>query len=547
MAVALVEQGQHNALAQESRPPMALFQHRAYGEYAPGFRENQQKNNTKSKWRPPPARCRKIIASPWEGRYSRLMHRSTLRPRALLLPVSVMLLWPAWLPAQSGPPRLETRTDLLEETNHIPTRRPAQTLDPVIQKIVAQISEQRVADIMRRLGEFETRHTASDPTQAKRGIGAARQWIFDQFKSFSPRLQVSFDTYTIAKTNRLYKETELRNVLAILPGSAPDATNRWILISGHYDTINLKDAAGLAPAQAAELPAPGVSDDASGTACALECARVMSQYEFGATLVFVAFAGEEEGLYGSRALARRLQRQGQAIEALLNNDIIGNEVSGNGFSDKHRVLVFSEDPNDSASRQIARFIHATAARYCPDMAAEIIFRYDRFGRGGDHTPFNQEGYAAVRFTTPNENFAQQHTSLDTFANASPAYAARVVRVNAAAALMALAPAPPVTSYAAGTPAGNLVLPNRPGLSRGAGYDAVLRWSDPEEGPDLAGFAVVIRSTTAADWEREIWVGNVHQFTLKDTPIDQIVLGVKAVDQQGHESPVSAYVNPLRTN
>jgi len=476
------------------------------------------------------------------------MRRSTLPRRALLLLLAVLLRGPAWLPAQPGPRPLENRTDLMEATNQAPTRRPAQTLDPVIQKIVAEISEQRVADIMRQLGDFETRHTASDPTQATRGIGAARQWVFDQFKSYSPRLQVSFDTYTIAKTNRLYQETELRNVLALLPGTAPDASNRWILISGHYDTINLKDAAGLTPAQAAELPAPGVSDDASGTACALECARVMSQYQFGATLVFVAFAGEEEGLYGSRALARRLQRQGQGIEAVLNNDIIGNDVSGNGSSDPHRVLVFSEDPNDSPSRQIARFVRAAAARYCPDMAAEMIFRYDRFGRGGDHTPFNQEGYAAVRFTTPNENFAQQHSSLDTFANAAPAYATRVVRLNAAAAaLLALAPAPPVTSYAAGTPAGNLVLPNRPGLSRGAGYDAVLRWSEPEEGPDLAGFIVVVRSTTAADWEREIWVGKVHQFTLEDTPIDQIVLGVKAVDLHGHESPVSAYVNPSRTN
>jgi hypothetical protein len=289
-----------------------------------------------------------------------------------------------------------------------------------------------------------------------------------------------------------------------------------------------------------------VSDDASGTACAMECARVMSQYEFGATLVFVAFAGEEQGLYGSRALARRLQREGQGIEAVLNNDIIGNEISGNGASDKNRVLVFSEDPNDSSSRQLARFIHATAAKYCPGMAADMIFRYDRFGRGGDHTPFNQAGFAAVRFTTPNENFAQQHSAEDTLANASPAYATRVARINAAtAALLALAPAPPVTSYASGTPAGNLILPNRPGLGRGAGYDAVLHWNEPEEGPNLAGFIVVMRSTLAPDWENEIWTGNVHQFTLKDTPIDQVILGVKAVDRQGHESPVSAYVNPSR--
>jgi hypothetical protein len=471
------------------------------------------------------------------------MNRSSLRARALVLLTAGLLFRPVCVPAQVGQTRPQPSTDLLEETN-----RPPKNLDPVVQKIVSEISEQRMADIMRQLGDFQTRNTVSDPTQAHRGIGAARQWIFDQFKSYSPRLQVSFDTYTIAKTNRIYKETELRNILAILPGKAPGASNRWILISGHYDSINIHDATGLAPAEAAELPAPGVSDDASGTACAMECARVISQYEFGATLVFVAFAGEEQGLYGSHALARRLKSENQGIEAVLNNDIIGTEISGNGSSDKNRVLVFSEDPDDSASRQIARFVRATAARYCPDMAVDMIFRYDRFGRGGDHTSFNQQGYAGVRFTTPNENFAQQHSSFDTFANASPAYATRVARVNAAAAaLMALAPEPPVTSFAPGSPAGLLTLPNRPGLSRGAGYDAVLRWSEPEEGPDLAGFAVVVRSTTAPDWEKEIWAGNVHQFTLKDTPIDQIVLGVKAVDVQGHESPVSAYINPLRAS
>ncbi len=474
------------------------------------------------------------------------MTKSSFRARAPLCLLSLLLLPPLCRPAQTRELAPQPRTDLLEETNFTQTRRPAQTLDPLIQKIVSEISEQRVADIMRRLGDFETRSTVSDPTPANRGIGAARQWIFDQFKSYSPRLQVSFDTYTIPKTNRIYKDTELRNILAILPGSAPQAGNRWILISGHYDSINLLDAAGLRPAEAAELPAPGVSDDASGAACAMECARVMSQYEFGATLVFVAFAGEEEGLYGSRALARRLKAARQGIEAVLNNDIIGNEVSGNGSSDQHRVLVFSEDPNDSTSRQIARFVRAAAARYCPDMAADMIFRYDRFGRGGDQTPFNQEGYAAVRLTTPNEYYARQHNRLDTFANASPAYATRVVRVNAAAAaLMALAPGPPVTSFAAGSAAGNLALPNRPGLSRGTGYDAVLRWNEPEAGPDLAGFVVLVRATTAPDWEKEIWAGNVHQFTLKDTPIDQIVLGVKAVDRAGHESPVSAYVNPSR--
>ncbi len=435
---------------------------------------------------------------------------------------------------------LQQSTDLLEQTNIFPAKRPPQTPDPAIQWIVSEISEQRVAAIMQRLGEFGTRNTASDPSQTNRGVGAARQWIFDQFQSYSPRLKVSFDTYTIPKTNRLYKPTELRNVLAILPGTAPDASNRWILVSGHYDSINFKDAAGLPPAEAAELPAPGVSDDASGTACARECARVLSQYEFTATLVFVAFACEEQGLYGSQSLARRLRADGQGVEAILNNDIIGTELGGAGASDKNRVLVFSEDPNDSPSRQLARFVHATAEKYCPGMMAEMIFRFDRFGRGGDHISFNQQGYAGVRFTTPNENYSQQHSALDTFSNASPAYATRVARINAAAAAaLAWAPAPPITSGSAGGST------NRPGLSRGAGYDAELRWGEPDGQTNLAGFVVVSRSTTSPDWEKEIWVGKVHHYILPDTPIDQIVLGVKAVDDAGHESPVSAYVNPPR--
>jgi hypothetical protein len=452
-----------------------------------------------------------------------------------------------------------------------PSPQPPHRPDPLIQQIVADISEQRIAETMRRLESFETRNTLSDATQTNRGIGAARQWIFEQFKSSSPRLQVSFDTCQIQKTNRIYKDIELRNVVALLPGTMPQASNRWILVSGHYDSLNLKDAAGLAsqPAKAAELFAPGVSDDASGTACALECARVLSQHEFDATLVFVAFAGEEQGLVGAHALARRLKTQKQEIQAVLNNDIIGNEVSGNGASDNRHVLLFSEDPNDSPSRQIARFVHSVAERYSPDMGVRMIFRQDRFGRGGDQEAFNDEGYAGVRFTTASENFANQHSATDTFTNASPSYTARVTRINAAAAAaLALAPRSPATQLRlapagagrrdnriasgseADAPVGSTngsarAARGRPGLGRSlsatSGYDAVLRWDQPDPEPDLAGFIVVLRSTTAPDWEREIWAGNVREFVLKDTPIDQFVLGVKAVDRDGHESPASAYV------
>jgi hypothetical protein len=456
---------------------------------------------------------------------------------------------------------------------------PSQRLDPKIQKIVSEVSADRIAEIEKKLESFETRNTVSDPTQANRGIGAARQWIFDQFKSYSPRLEVSFDTHTIPKAARIYKDIELRNVVAILPGKMqPD---RWIMITGHYDSINLRVPPELRrdPAKAAELPAPGVTDDGSGTACVMECARVMSQYEFDATLVFVAFAGEEQGLVGARAMAKRLKDKGQTIEAVLNNDIIGSEISGNGVIDNRRVLVFSEDPDDSTSRSIARFAKRMGERYFPELTVDLIFRYDRFGRGGDHTAFNQQGYAAVRVTTPNENFANQHSPTDSLANTSPSYTAKVVKMNAAvAAAMALAPRAPIVTRpapaattgapgiqpASGTQPASApqpgssatqptatdieeaptarAQPTGPGLSRGSsGYDAVLRWDQPDPEADLAGFVVVVRSTTAADWEREVWAGNVKEFTLKNTSIDQLVFGVKAVDKEGHESPVSAYV------
>jgi hypothetical protein len=433
---------------------------------------------------------------------------------------------------------------------------PSQRLDPKIQKIVSEISADRIAEILKKLESFETRNTLSDPSQPNRGIGAARQWIFDQFKSYSPRLQVSFDTHTIPKAGRVWKDVELRNVVAVLPGKMQQAADRWIMITGHYDSLNLRVPPELRnePAKAAELIAPGVTDDGSGTACVMECARVMGQYEFDATLVFVAFAGEEQGLVGSRAMARRLNEKSQTIQAVLNNDIIGSEVSGNGVIDNRRVLVFSEEPNDSLSRQIARYVKRIGERYFPEMTVDLIFRYDRFGRGGDHTPFNEAGYAAVRITTPNENFANQHSPTDTFANTSPAYATKVTRINAAAAAaMALAPRSPITMRArqpGATPAVSTEVeavptprpqPTGPGLSRGSGYDAVLRWEHPDPEPDLAGFIVVVRSTTSADWEREIWAGNVKEFTLKNTSIDQLVFGVKSVDRDGHESPVSAYV------
>src|SRR5688572_25678277 len=265
----------------------------------------------------------------------------------------------------------------------IPTQ-PVQRLDPMIQKIVSEVSTERIAEILKKLESFETRHTLSDPNQPKRGIGAARQWIHDQFRSYSPRLAVSFDTHMISPSRRIWKEVELRNVVAILPGKMEQARERWIMVTGHYDSLNLRVPEELRAdrAKAAEMIAPGVTDNGSGTACVMESARVLSQYEFDATLVFVALAGEEQGLVGALAMAKRLKAKNQEIEAVLNNDIIGSEVSGNGAIDNRRVLLFSEDPSDSSSRQIARFTRRIAQRYYPELSVDMVFRYDRFGRGG---------------------------------------------------------------------------------------------------------------------------------------------------------------------
>ena len=291
------------------------------------------------------------------------------------------------------------------------------------------------------------------------GVGAARKWIYEQFRSYSPRLEVSYDQYRLKKDtsrgSRIIDDVDLYNVVAVLPG-VTDQEER-VMITAHYDSINMSRPPGApapqpgdAPAPAAKrdpnMPAPGVTDDGSGIACVMELARIMSQYEFDKTLVFVAFAGEEEGLLGATLYAQRAKSLNQKIEAVLNNDIIGSDIGGDGRMENRRVNIFSEDPIDSPSREIARYMREIGERYVPWMTVDPVFRADRFGRGGDHTAFNLEGFAAVRFSTPVENFANQHSATDTFANTSPKYIAQVTKVNGAvAASLAWAPKSPITS------------------------------------------------------------------------------------------------------
>jgi len=379
------------------------------------------------------------------------------------------------------------------------------SIHPAVNKIVGEVSEERIAATMKKLETFGTRLTASE------GAKAARAWIAEEMKQYSPRLQVRQDAWVVKQMPRMTGEVEVTNVVAVLPGKSIPETQ--VVVASHYDTIAMRGATA----------APGVVDNGSGVATMMELARVMSQYEFDKTLVFVSFEAEEQGLVGATLHAEKALKEKQAIEAVLNDDIMGGDWSGNGFRSTHAVRVFSDEPMDSGSRSLARYIKETGERYVPEMRVDLVYRRDRFGRGGDHTPFHARGFAAVRFTTPAENYQNQHGPGDSLENASVPYTARVARLNAAAAAsLALAPKAPVLR----------------GLGRGSSqYNAVARWDADAK---VAGYAVLIRSTLAPYWEREIYVGKVSEYTLKDFSIDDVVIGVKAYNSDGVESLVSAF-------
>jgi hypothetical protein len=268
----------------------------------------------------------------------------------------------------------------------------------------------------------------------------------------------------------------------------------------------------------------------------MELARVFGQsgIDFDATLVFIAFAGEEEGLVGAKLHAQKAEAEKIPIDAVLNNDIVGGAVGGNGVADGASVRVFSEGPEDSPSRAIARAVREAAAVYVPSHQVRLIARHDRFGRGGDHTAFNQHGFPGVRFTESKENFSRQHIVDDSFEGISVPYLARNARVNAAAlAVLGLAPPAPSVVDERG----------RPRLGRQpSGYDAHLQWAASS---GAAGYRVYWREAWSPDWQHVRGVGNVTEAVLPDVSIDDFVFGVAALDADSHESVVAAYVNPPR--
>lgn len=414
-------------------------------------------------------------------------------------------------------------------------------VNPQVTRIVTQVSQDRITQTLKKLESFQTRFLYSSQDDPAHGIGAARRWIFDQFQSASPRLQVRYDQYRLKKIpnhNRITADVDLYNIVAVLPGKLhPD---QQVIVSAHYDTINSSvptgnlsgnttaDPNGGAPANPdPDALSPGVTDDGSGVACVLELARILSQYEFDKTLVFITFAGEEEGLIGSSLYAQKAKAAGDKIEALLNNDIIGSSVGGSGRAGNRVVSLFSDDPPDSPARTVARYIRDATERYVPSMSVELVFRSDRVGRGGDQTPFALEGYGAVRFSSPMEDYAHQHTAADTFEFTDVPYIAQVTRINAAAAAsLAWAPKPP---------AGFTVTR---GTSR---YDAQLQWKTDDLDPDFLGYALVSRPTSVGFWERDVFLGKTNDFLLPDHSIDNVIFGIKAVDQSGNESLVVPFV------
>jgi len=421
---------------------------------------------------------------------------------------------------------------------------PSTELDARLQQLVSGVSETRLGEIVNTLAAFGTRNTLSSTTSATRGIGAARLWIFDELRRASPRLQVSFDTYKLAKDGRITRNVELRNILAVLPGKSA----RRIYLTAHYDTVNIGEAGQIGANTRAtgqrttdpqlradqnyDIDAPGANDNGSGTALTMELARVLatSGLEFDATIVFALWAGEEQGLIGSRAHVQRLAANKTIVTANINNDIVGNSHGGNGNVDSESVRLYSDGPEDSGSRSLARYIERVAALYVPSHRVRLMARPDRFSRGSDHSSFSERGFAAVAFREANENFDKQHSARDTVDGVDVPYLAQNARVNVVGiAGLALAPPAPVVT----NQRGQAVLGRQP-----SGYDAHLQWLPS---PGATGYRIYWRETWSNDWRESRLIGNETEFTLPGISIDNYVFGVAAIGPDGHESLVSAYV------
>jgi hypothetical protein len=420
-------------------------------------------------------------------------------------------------------------------------------------RMLAEVNQRNIEATIRKLVSFGTRSTLSVQDDPVRGIGAARDWLFGEFQKAAQnsggRMTVEKQSFLQPKAERVATPTTVTNVVATLRGTQPESAARTYVVSGHYDSMCGSPTDG-------KCDAPGANDDASGVAAVLEMARVMASREFDATIIFMAVAGEEQGLLGSTYFAEQAKVNKLTVDAMFTNDIVGNTLGGNGVRDRRTLRVFSEGvpssetpaeanvrrgvggENDSASRQLARFIHTTAGTYVPAMQVMMVYRRDRYLRGGDHIPFLERGFPAVRFTEPNEEYRHQHQNVrvedgvqygDLPEFVDFGYIANVARVNMASlAKLAAAPARPHNVGLVTTRLTN---------------DTDLKWEANTE-PDLAGYEIVWRATTSPVWTNASWVGNVTSFTMPKMSKDNYFFGVRAVDKAGNRSPVS-FPKPMR--
>ena len=457
------------------------------------------------------------------------------KKRPLLVAVSLALAFSAGALAQKQP------------DTHAPE---IMAVDGRIAAALRQISAERIRANIEKLVSFGTRLTISaqdsDAIAAGRGVGAAREWIKSEFERYAKDcggcLEVKTDRFTEPAADRIPQPTEITNVYAVLKGTDPENAKRIVLVTGHYDsrpsdTLDTK------------ADAPGANDDGSGTAVSLECARVLSRLKLPATIIFLTVAGEEQGLNGSHHFAqmakeKMAKEQGWNLEAVLNNDIVGGDKSAE--QDPSVVRAFSEGlpaaateqeirrirglggENDSASRQLARYVADVGRAYDVGVHPMLVFRLDRYLRGGDHYSFNQQGFAAVRFTEFREDFHHQHQNVRTengieygdlakFVDFD--YVASVARLNAATlASLASAPAPPANVHL---------------LAKDLENDSTLTW-EGSPGGLATGYEIVWRATSSPEWEHMERVGNVTRATLKLSK-DNVIFAIRAVDAEGHRS------------
>lgn len=418
-------------------------------------------------------------------------------------------------------------------------------VDPKVYDIIDDISATQLKKYVTKLADFGTRHTMSDTVSKTRGIGAARRWIKKEFEKISSDcggcLEVA-EQWSLVKGNpksRIKNDTWVVNVYAVKRGTT--YPNRYVIMSGDIDSRISDPLDGKGDS-------PGANDNASGMAGTIELARVLSKHDFPASIILAGLSGEEQGLYGGKFLAKKAKEESWDIVGILNNDMIGNIEGVDGVIDNRSFRIFSEPfsiletekqlkrkrfygvENDGESRQLARHVYATTKTYLPEMNPMLIYRLDRFGRGGHHRPFNEAGFAGVRIMEAHENYNRQHQDIrtengidygDVISGVNFDYCAKLTAVNAAA-LATLAMAPPKPQN---VKIGGIVRPS-----------TVLSW-DSVEG--AAGYKLYWRDTTAPTWQNSRFVGaDINNYTLNGIVIDNFLFGVAAVGKNGHESMVT---------